>query len=265
MDLWWSDKEDALGLAWYETLGSGDRIHGIWLEPPGLGTLSRFLPAFARARPGPTVAVTDLIPTISDPAQASYFEPRGFWHRAKVLMRREGRWAGPARSEVPQIHPITRAYLPAIVEVYVRAYSERPGEFWTWGREPGEARSEGEHDVMRHVTSEGAWAPSFLPEASFVWQEEGRVVGAVLVEEGRNGLPYIEDLIVEPSFHRKRIGRTLMERSLEQLSRRYSHGVELAAIRDGAPYWLYQKLGFRDVLGPAGQMDGHWIRGPKPF
>lgn len=265
MDLWRSEDEDALGLAWYETLRFGDRIHGIWLEPPGLGTLSRFLPAFARARPKPTVAVTDLIPAISDPDQESYFEPRGFWHRAKVLMQRESRWTGPARSEVPQLHPVARAHLPAIVEVYVRAYSQRPGEFWTWRHEPGEARTEAEHDVMGHVTNEGAWAPGFLPEASFVWEEGGSVVGAVLVEEGRNGMPYIEDLIVEPSFHRRGIGRTLMERSLEQLSHRYSQGVELAAIRHGAPYRLYQELGFREVPGPAGQMDGHWILGPKPF
>ncbi len=153
--------------------------------------------------------------------------------------------------------------LGVVVGIYVRAYADRPGEFWTWGRPDNWENARA--DVMSHIDAEGKWKPNFLAEASVVWDDRGRVVGAVLVEENRKDQPWVEDAIVEPEYQRRGIGRALMEAAIGRIMRAKPRTIQLAAIRFGAPYRLYRQLGFDEVPPPAGSLDGDWVRGPSPL
>ena len=261
--LWKSADGGALGLVWVQHLPAEERVHGVWMDPTGPEALKALLEDIEQDRHSPVTTVTDVLPGLDDEEQPRFFEPKGFWHRAKVVMRRTTPDPVRRSARVPNIRPIDLSDLAAIVGVYARAYSDRPGEFWTWGA--AGARAFAETDVMSHRSPTGGWVPSFLPNASYVWEDRGKVVGAVLVEAGRSGIPYVEDLIVEPEFHRRGIGRCLLETAIDQLVRDGSRAVELGAIRLGAPYRLYQKLGFEELPPTAGRLDGHWVRGPSPF
>lgn len=262
--VWRSAEGDASGLAWFDSARDEDRIHGLLLEPWSLAHLTAFLDDFERERSRRTVAVTDLIPGFPDEDQVPYFEPRGFWHRSKVLMRRGPEAPPPPPGTSPSLRGIESRDLEPIADVYVAAYSERAGEFWTWNRDDRAARDDALRDVGGQVTEAGGWAPRFLPEASLVWEESGCVLGAVLVERGANGAPWIADLVVDPRAQRRGIGRALLEQAVVVLSRGNATAIELCAIRLGAPYHLYRRLGFEDVSGPRGRLDGHWVRGTSP-
>lgn len=261
--LWKEKGGKAHALAWVQTTPEGLRVHGVWLETGGVAALAELLPEIERNQGCPVTAVTDVLPGITSEDARGFFAPRGFWHRAKVLMRRDPQVRTTTPMQSSRIRPIRPGDLREVVGIYVRAYSERPEEFWTWG--VPDAQVEAERDVMNHLDERGQWVPDFLPEASFVWEEDGNVRGVCLVERGSSGIPWVEDLVVEPEFHRRGIGRALLESSVERLTREARRVVELCAIRHGAPYRLYAKLGFGEVPWPQGQLDGHWIRGRSPF
>jgi hypothetical protein len=175
------------GLLFVQRSAAGLRIRGIWFEPPGSSSLRELLSDLERERPEPVEVVTDLIPGVSPAEQAAFFESRGFWHRKNVLMRREG---GPLTVPVPQnpeVRSIRPGDLPEVVEVYERAYRERPGEWWE--SEPPNSRDDAEASVLCFATPAGAWTPIFLPEASFVWESAGRIRGAVLLDRERPSSP----------------------------------------------------------------------------
>lgn len=262
--LWKGGGGACTGLALVTLPRSHGGLHGLWLEPSNPSALTEILSDAERDGGVPLVTVTDILPGIEPAAQSSTLGSMGFWHRQKVLMRRDSRNTLADRKSPPsEVRPIRPADLEAVVGLYVRAYTNRPGEFWTWGRPDNwvDARD----DVMSHVDSHGDWNPAFLPEASFVWESAGRVLGAVLVDGRRVDCPYVEDLLVEPEVHRRGIGRALMEASIERMMREGSRKIELAAIRRGAPYRLYQRLEFEEVPPPEGTLDGHWVRGKSPF
>jgi predicted N-acetyltransferase YhbS len=261
--LWKRPAAGHAGLVWLEAVPSGDRIHGLWVEPLGVAGVEALLEDVERERRVPVAAVSDLIPAVGPGPQQGYFEARGFWHREKVLMRRPASAGRSRPSRTPSARVIRPHDLRSIVDVYLQAYAERPGEFWTWNAPA--ARNEAERDVMGHLDEHGGWVPNFLADASFVWEDGGRVVGAILVETGRNGVPFVEDLIVEPTFQRRGIGGALLENALDRISGDDPKPVELAAIRFGAPYKLYRRLGFEEVPPPNGRLDGHWIRGRSPL
>jgi GNAT superfamily N-acetyltransferase len=223
----------------------------------------RFLQELERETGQQASAVTDVLPGLDEDAQIRLFEGLGFWHRAKVLMRRPIETMDSTVSTLKEIRGIRLDDLPQVVGVYGRSYAERPGEFWVWAA-PGSWR-EAEHDVLSHRDAAGDWAAAFRPDASFVWESGGQVLGAVLVEAGAHGIPYVEDLIVEPALHRRGIGRALLESALAAVARTGSSAIELAAIRYGAPYWLYRRVGFQELPSPEGRLDGYWVRGPRPF
>jgi GNAT superfamily N-acetyltransferase len=242
---------------------AGSRLHGIWIRPPGAESLERLLADVEHEMATPIEAVTDILPEMDADAQARFFRPKGFWHRAKVLMARPPEPLGGDGSSPPQVRPIEKSDLRPLIGVYVRAYSNRPGEFWTWSSPT--PWPDAESDVMGHLTPGGDWTDDFLPDRSFVWESEGRVLGGALVSREDGGVAYVEDLIVEPSVHRQGIGRSLLENVIRAALQNGPTSVELAAIRSGAPYRLYQRLGFAEVPAPAGTLDGHWIRGKDPW
>ncbi len=261
--LWKSEDGRRNGLVWVQHVDRGIRVHGVWLDPSGPASLATLLRDLERTLDRPVLAITDILPGLDPGQEARFFAERGFWHRAKVLMRYAARAPSGDRKVPASMRPVELRDLPAVTGVYVRAYSQRPGEFWTWGAP--DAWAEAERDVRSHVGPTGAWAPDFVPGASFVWEEDRQVVGAVLVSIRQRGVPYVEDLIVEPTSQRRGIGRALLVGSIDRLERDGSRTVELAAIQHGAPYRTYLKVGFKEVPPPEGRLDGHWVRGSRPF
>ena len=260
--LWESDDRLSRGLALVSPAQNEAGIHGLWLRPWSLRSLGDMLSGVEHEIPGPVQTVTDVLPEPDPEEQSRWFRARGFWHRQKVLMRLTSPTSAETGHAPREIRPLRRADLEQVVGLYVRAHTSRPGEFWTWG--PPDNWAEAQRDVMDHVDAEGHWTSDFLPDASFVWESHGRVLGAVLVDADRRGCSYVSDLLVEPEFHRQGIGRSLMERSIQEIQHAGPQLVELAAIRFGAPYRLYRRLGFEEVPPPQGRLDGQWVRGKVP-
>ncbi len=255
-------RENNHALTYIHTKGDELRVYGAWLAEPGAGALAALLRDAARELETPVALVTDMLPQLTDEEQNRLFPRLGYWHRWKVLMRRENTESEQSRASFPQLRRIRPGDLPGIVEVYVHAYARRPGEFWTSG-DPDDWET-ARADVMSHLEG-NQWSPGFLPQGSFVWEENGRIVGAILAEASRHKVPYLMDLIVHPDHHRRGIGRALMEASVATISSEGHAAVELAAIRSGAPYRLYQKLGFEEVYTPRGRLDGQWVLGVSPY
>ena len=263
--LWESRSGTANGLVLVTSSWPPAGVHGVWLEPSTPEILTEVLTDLEREIGSPLATVTDILPDIGPEAQSILFVGKGFWHREKVLMRREPKELVGRRSVPSEVRPIRREDLDAVVGLYVRAYTSRPGEFWVWGRPDPKGWADARDDVMSHLDSRGEWKGNFFPAASFVWSAEDRILGAVLVELNRADCPYIEDLIVEPEFHRRGIGRALMEATIERILQEGPRVTELAAIRFGAPYRFYQRLGFDEVSPATGRLDGHWVRGSSPL
>jgi GNAT superfamily N-acetyltransferase len=261
--LWRPEPGSRVGLARVLRANGAFRVIGIWYEPSTADCLNAMLEDLERSDSNRLESVTDILPGLDAHSQARLFRARGFWHRAKVLLHRPAHAPRPPASHRPEIRPIRKTDLPQLVGVYARAYSKRPGEFWTWGS-PYPWR-EAEDDVLGHLTASGEWSEQFRPGFSFVWDSDGRVLGGVLTRVERTDIPYVEDLIVEPEFHRRGIGRALMEHAIDAVQAGGSRPFELAAIYAGAPYRLYRSLGFEDVEPPEGQLDGNWIRGSQPY
>lgn len=261
--VWRPDGVTAAGLATSLRLHEGLRVIGLWTEARGPDPVFAMLEDLSESAHTPIVSVTDLLPGLSDDRQALEFGARGFWHRAKVQMRRPAGLVAPEHEDRPELRAIRPADLPAVVGVYVRAYSDRPGEFWTWGMP--HAENEAEQDVFSHRGANDGWSNDFLPQSSFVWESEGRVVGAILMSRTEGSWPHVDDLIVEPSHHRHGIGRALLRRAIAECEVPGALPIELAAIRGGAPFRLYQSLGFSELSPPYGRRDGHWLKGPSPY
>jgi predicted N-acetyltransferase YhbS len=261
--LWTPEVKGRVGLARVRDSPAGLRVHGVWTSPPGLESVSGILADLERGMGTPIATVSDILPGVDSGEQDLFFRAKGFWHREKVLMRR--RSGGFVAKTLPPSHVrrIEKSDLRQLVGVYEHAYSDRPGEFWAWASP--DPLPDAEADVMSHLSPNGDWAADFLPDLSFVWESDGRVLGGVLLSAERLGIPYVEDLIVEPNFHRQGIGRALMEKSIRESQNGGPCPIELAAIRLGAPYRLYQTLGFEELSPPDGTLDGHWVRGKGPL
>jgi len=111
-------------------------------------------------------------------------------------------------------------------------------------------------DRMRRFAHGGVvlqWVWAFLGRATvapgLVWVADGRVVGNVSVRRARGSRGYlIGNVVVHPSRRGRGIGRALMERAIEAVSRRGARWVGLEVrIDNKVARGLYERLGFREV------------------
>jgi ribosomal protein S18 acetylase RimI-like enzyme len=85
--------------------------------------------------------------------------------------------------------------------------------------------------------------PSFEPQAWFLAEANGRLVGAALNwKEG-----YVKDLVVHPDWRRRGLGRALMEQTFAEFARRGIERVTLKtdSINPTEAWRLYERLGMR--------------------
>ena len=75
--------------------------------------------------------------------------------------------------------------------------------------------------------------------------DEGQLVGLVRVISDDLSIMYLQDILVHPDFHRRGIGRALMERCLE----RFEHVRQKVLLTDNRPEQnaFYESLGFRNT------------------
>jgi GNAT superfamily N-acetyltransferase len=260
--LWCPPSREAVGIVLTEVNQRGRGIWGVYLEPPGPPQFSALLTDIEREGKGPIDVVTDALPGIGWDEQARVLEPLGFWHSAKVLMRRAQDAPMAAVPVERHVRELRGTDKEALVTVNARAYSDRPGEFWV--RAVADPLADSRDYIGQLIDKNGTLAPDMLPYASFVWEQSGEVVGCVLVCDGGHGVPLISNLFVDPDHHRQGIGRTLILHALQALRERSSTPVEIVAIRGGAPYRLYGALDFAEVPAPEGRQDGYWVRGTLP-
>jgi predicted N-acetyltransferase YhbS len=262
--VWQSGDAERRGLAFTNQSSRGLQVHGLILEPDNSATLLGFLSDLEEDGPGPLHALTDMLPGIEPGAQPGLLRRRGFWHRAKVLMRRpvSGPSSIAALTREGHLRSPVSSDLEAIVHLYARAFTDRPGEFWVWSSPDPEA--DAREYLAQYIGPDGSWSLDFVPGASAIWESEGAVVGAVLVESTVGRLPTVANLMVDPDHQRRGIGRRLMQHALQTLDVTNPGPVELVAIRGGAPFQLYQELGFGEVPPPDGRREGHWVRGEAP-
>ncbi|MCI4351984.1 MAG: GNAT family N-acetyltransferase [Thermoplasmata archaeon] len=262
--VWHPPSRPSRGIAFINRASKGLQVHGLYLDPSGADELTAFLSDVAGEGEGPLHALTDVLPGIDPEDQPRLLEPLGFWHRAKVLMRR-GPGLGTlvaADPPVGQLRRIQPTDLDALVGLYARTYTERPGEFWVWSS-PDPA-ADGRDYLLQFFRPDGTWTGEFDPESSALWRLDREVVGCVLVDANRGRGPGVANLMVDPRHQRQGIGRRLMIHALQTLETINPGPVALVAIRGGAPYRLYRDLGFEQVPPPEGRREGHWVRGDAP-
>lgn len=99
------------------------------------------------------------------------------------------------------------------------------------------------------LTFDGEYGP-FLPEASFIAEEDGRPVAAALVTVW-NGTPLLAFLFTAPSHTGRGLARRLIRATMWALAERGYHRLSLAVTESNTrARALYESMGFVEV--PAG-------------
>lgn len=264
LSVWRSTSRTRQALAFTNRVPKGLQVHGLHFDPAGADTFTEFLSDVEGQGEGPLYAMTDVLPGIAPEDQPPVLGPMGFWHRAKVLMRRGPGLGAPSHADSPEgaLRRIQSTDLEALVTLYTRAYAERPGEFWVWSSP--DPTADARDYLSQYFRPDGTWTSEFVPEASAVWQSHAEVVGCVLVDANPARGPGVANLMVDPRHQRRGIGRRLIVHALQMLEANRPGAVGLVAIRGGAPYELYRELGFEQVPPPEGRREGHWVRGVTP-
>lgn len=136
-----------------------------------------------------------------------------------------------------EIRRARKADLPRMIDVFMRAY-EGLEEYGEPSR--GAAR--------RYIK----WLMRRSPEGTFVAEEDGRIIGFVcadpqweVAESDRGGA--IHEIVVDPDFRGRGVGRALMEHAEEFLRSRGVTVIELwVGLRNPAREF-YRKLGYRET------------------
>jgi ribosomal protein S18 acetylase RimI-like enzyme len=121
--------------------------------------------------------------------------------------------------------------IAACTDVYVAAYQAPP---YNGCFDERTARAIAT-DLLRH-----------FPEACFVAEADGEVVGFILCSSIANMKATVEELAVAPESQGQGIGDALLGHALNWLRRQGFRAVELVAHRKAFAYEFYRRRGFRD-------------------
>jgi ribosomal protein S18 acetylase RimI-like enzyme len=212
------------------------------------------------AEPGPVIASTDFYPGVPLDRQASVLVPRGFVHvdqqrmvfRANHALPQEGpSTAGLWRHPTPED-------IDSLIDLFVRAYRTDPTQL-EW---PQVRLKEDATHFVRGLFERARDFDPLSAEWSFVTEQEGVLMGAILVVDVPTEGPFISDLMVDPSVRRRGIGRRLMVRALSAArAARPDADIRLTVETQNRPaYELYTTLGFVPMAPEPGQRSGVWLR-----
>lgn len=242
----------------------GRRIEFLFLEArfrdgESLDSLFRLLDRLPTEH-GPVIASTDLYLGVPLKVQSAVLVPRGFVHVDRQRM------VFPATQAVPEEAPSAPGFLrhptpediEPLIDLFVRAYRTDPTQLlWPQLR----MKEDATYFVRGVFTGSGDFSP-LSSERSFVAERDGVLVGAVLVLDVPGEGPFISDLMVDPSLHRRGIGRQLLVRALSAArASRPGTDVSLTVETQNRPaYGLYTSVGFVPTAPGPGQRSGVWLR-----
>ncbi len=215
-----------------------DSIAGFALEPAYAGeAVSAILKAVDLLRASGAKAITASF----DEAYARAFEDLGFRRIfARIRMEAGTRRAPPSHVA---LKPPEETEIPGLARFFMDAYE---GHL--------------EQSFGMHVGSEDDWrgyitgilrgeAGRFMPEASFVSLEEGRLVGAILLSHWM-GSPLVSELGVAPDRRRRGIGRALLTAASSRLAALDETRWALyVTVGNDPAIGLYRSLGFDQTGG----------------
>ena len=242
----------------------GRRVAHLFLEtgfrdPASLDSLFGLLEHLP-AEPDPVVASTDFVLGVPLDAQIPVLVPRGFVHvdQQRMVFRADRALPQEAPS-APGLwrHPTSEDIEP-LIDLFVRAYRTDPTQLeWPQLR----LREDAAYFVRGVFDRESDFDP-LVPEWSFVTEQEGVLLGAILVLAVPTEGPFFSDLMVDPSVRRKGIGRQLMVRALSAArAARPDADIRLTVETQNRPaYELYTSLGFVPMAPQPGQRSGVWLR-----
>ncbi len=154
-----------------------------------------------------------------------------------ALLGREGDPAG--------LRPVTRADLPALAELHGHAYRGRFDRFLFL--EDWDERTDAQRAVQDIVN--GVWG-ELSPTGSWILEEQGRAVAAVLAVRPRTGV-LVADVMVEPELQGRGLGRRVLSASLRALWISGERRIFLNVTEgNDRALRLYRALGFERSLGP---------------
>lgn len=215
-----------------------DTITGFSLDPAHLGeTRAAIIKAVDLLRSGGSGAITASF----DDAYAADFEAIGF-RRVFGRMRMEALTQRSPLSGVP-LKPPEEAEIPGLARFFMDVYAGHV-----------------EQQYGMHVGSEEDWrgyisgvlrgeTGRFMPEASFVAVEEGRLTGAILVSHWM-GSPLVAELGVAADHRRRGIARALLTAASTRLAalEETRWGLYVTVGNDPA-IALYRRAGFAQAGG----------------
>jgi ribosomal protein S18 acetylase RimI-like enzyme len=258
--LWFGPKDDAIGLAGWETAGRLGRRGWIFLTEGyrSREALNEFL---RRLEADPTnslpfLSLGDDVPGISEGDRAAVFSARGFTSVVRADMR------FPAGVDPPPVEGFgTRTARalgmtdePWVADLLRRVYAGSPERaLFATSRDEEEDARQGAHEILHDGV--GRW----LPEASFGIADGDRLIAFTLANDFHGAL--ISEVGVDPRFRRQGLARGLLPLTIRALrSAGFPSPRLVVTMWNERAVRLYRSVGFEFVPGGDGRV---WLHLPS--
>ncbi len=249
-------------VAWRPIAGRGRRIEFLYLEPR-YRSATRLQALFTLIREqdpasGPVLASTDLCLGIAVGKQAGVLVSQGYVHvdHAWMVLAPNRSVAVPGKLALGTIRHAKPQDASALIRLYVRAYARSEDQL-LW---PTMDLERDASTFIRGVFSGKIY--SLDNESSFVLEWGGKLIGAILTTVDPGTGPFIGDLMIDPAFQGRGLGRHLLARSVAAFRvRAPSAPVGLQVeVQNRSAFALYRSFGFRSRPHPPGMRHGAWLR-----
>ncbi len=237
----------AVGIAlWSPPNPPGLRVEILHLED-GRGSESAYREFFreVEATAGPVAFAPGRLAGLTASDERHLMESLGFAMFARSEMRFPPEAETPGARAVDGLAPFAPEDEPGLRRVYREAYGERLDRYlFLLDPDPEKEALAAMREIL-----DGRWG-EFLPWASFVVRDGGRVVAATLVTRASYG-PLIAHVMVDPERQGRGLGRAVLIATVRAL-RSHGESVIVLNVTEGntRAIGLYERVGFVRTLGP---------------
>jgi GNAT superfamily N-acetyltransferase len=253
--LWLDPSDEAAALVYGHRSNLGCRVRilpgAAYRTAPALGALLAELESADRFRP--ILSIRLLEPSPEPGRYASVLEESGYYYLERIDLHFPADAPLPAAGarDLPPLRPVATSDAPGLGALMDRAYSSDPYDRMLFQEEPEFAK-----DARASIDAilGGRYGP-WIPSASLLAGEGAEPAAAVLCVENDGGL--IAELLVDPRFQRRGLGRHLLVAALTEL-RAGGYRPRLVYTKPNRPAEsLYLSLGFRPPVPP--YVGGEWV------